>query len=101
MANVTKKRKYISFPKRQKSIDYGLTGGPDDANGTHLTLHRLKSIDEKDSTDQDMRVDYDNDTLSRSCVVPNLNDQIKLAAIYDNEPQIIKALSSLTNSEDS
>ncbi|XP_028413558.1 transient receptor potential cation channel subfamily A member 1-like [Dendronephthya gigantea] len=100
MATAPRKRKYISFPKRQKSIDYGLHGGPDDPNGTHITLHRLKSIDEKDSTDQDMRIDYGTNTLSNSCVTPNKNDQLKLAAIYDDEPQIIRILSSLTNQED-
>ena len=100
MSTTAKKRKYMYFPKRQQSLDYGYGDGPDDVNGTHLKLQRLKSIDEKDSIDleKENRVS----TLGgRSAPVnSSLFNRIKLAAIYDDEAEIIRILSSETNMDD-
>ncbi|CAB3998976.1 ankyrin repeat domain-containing [Paramuricea clavata] len=95
MSSNTRKRKYMYFPRRQKSLDYGLTDETDGVNGKRLMLHRLKSIDEKDSTDV-----ADSGLDSKYGVQGSLSDQIKLAAIYDNEPEIIRILSSETNMDD-
>ena len=94
MANVGRKRKY--FPRRQKSFDFYSSDEVDAINGNqHFNLNRLKSIDEKDSTDLKLeRPDKD------SRVKASLSDGIKLAAIYDDEAEIIRILSSVTNMPD-
>ncbi len=78
------KRKY--FPRRKKSsADYGLS---DEADGNHMqTLQRLKSIDENDETDLERSATYVDSNQS-------LSNQIKRAAIYDDEAEIIRILTS-------
>ena len=101
MSNSARKLKYVTyFTKRQMSLDYGYGDGPEDANGTHLKLQRLKSIDEKDSIDLEKANRAT--TLSGRSVPLNssLFNRIKLAAIYDDEAEIIRILSSETSMRD-
>ena len=102
MSNVQRKRKYIHFPRRQKSLDLGLSGDPDDPNqnGQRIPLHRMKSIDEKDSTEVERsNADLDEKSVKGKDKIYNLADRIKLAAIYDDEAEIIQILSSETSME--
>ena len=84
--------KYVLFPRRQKSADSGFS---DDADGNHMRLQRLKSIDENDNKDLERSA-----TLFRtrpdSMQVDHANpsNQIKTAAIYDEEAEILEILSS-------
>ena len=95
MSNVQRKRKYINFPRRQKSL--GLSGDPDDPNQNtqRIPLHRIKSIDEKDSTEVERsNADLDKKSAKGKDKIYNLADRIKLAAIYDDEVEIHQILSS-------
>ena len=100
MSDIARKRKYMYFPRRQKSVDYGLS---DEADGNHMKLQRLKSIDENDSTDLLERsathVDTTIDKMWGCQGSPS--NQIKLAAIYDDEAEIIRILSSMKEKEKS
>ena len=97
MSDIAKKRKWMYFPRRQKSVDSGLS---DDADGNHMTLQRLKSIDENDSRDLERSA-----TRVRTRTLDQMrgvhdspSNQIKLAAIYDDEGEIIRILSSIKES---
>ncbi len=91
MSDIARKRKCMYFPRRQKSVDYGSS---DEADGNHMKLQRLKSIDENDSTDLL--------ELDKMCGVQGSpSNQIKLAAIYDDEAEIIRILSSMKEKENS
>ncbi len=82
------------FSRRRKSVDYGLS---DEADGNHMKPQRLKSIDENDSTDLlEMSATHVGTTLDKMrSVHGNPSNQIKLAAIYDDEAKIIRILSSM------
>ena len=70
---------------KKGSADYGLS---DEADGNHMqTLQRLKSIDENDETDLERSATYVDSNQS-------LSNQIKRAAIYDDEAEIIRILTS-------
>ena len=93
------KRRFAYFPRRQKSFDYYSSEELDGENGNRpYALHRLKSIDEKDSTDLERSATHlDRSVDKNSRVKPNLSDGIKIAAIYNDEAEIIKILSSLSS----
>ena len=96
----SKNRKYSYFPTRQKSFDYYSSDELDGENGNRpFDLHRHKSIDEEDSTDNLERsaTQLDSSVDKNWRVKPSLNDGIKIAAIYDDEAEIIKILSSLSS----
>ena len=99
-----RKRKFMYLPRRQKSLDYGLGDGTD-TNGSVLPhvmpLHRLRSIDENDSTDEVERTTR-NDDLDQCIgkVENSLGDQVKMAAIYDDEREIINIFTSFTRKAD-
>ncbi len=86
MSDIAKKRKCVYFPTR--IFDSGLS---DDADGNHMALQRIKSIDENDSKDLERSA-----TLVRTSTLDQMpSDKIKIAAIYDDEAEIIRILSSM------
>ena len=100
MSNTARKRKYVThFTKRLMSLDYGYGDGLEDASGTHLKLQRLESMDEKDSIDLENRAT--SLTGRSSPLNSSLFNRIKLAAIYDDEAEITRILSSETSMSDS
>ena len=94
-----KKRRFGYSARRQKSFDYCSDDEVDVEDGNqHFSL---KSMDEKDSTDNLERSPTRLDrSVDKNCrVKPNQNDSIKIAAIYNDEAEIIKILKSLSSTE--
>ena len=86
MSRKQTKCKFIPLPSRRKSLDTAVKMNVNDPNqnGQGMSIERFISLNEKDSTE----VERSNDKIY------NLVDRIKLAAIHDNEAEIIRILSS-------
>ena len=91
MSDIAKKGKYVLFPRRQKSADSGFS---DDADGNHMRLQRLKSIDENDNKDLERTATLVGTRPYSMQIDHNPSNKMKTAAIYDEEKEILKILSS-------
>ena len=90
MSDIANKLKRVKF---QRSIDSALN---DDADGNAMTTE-LKSMDENDGTDLERSATRVRTRTLDQMRVDNSN-KIKLAAIYDDEAEIIRILNSIKES---
>ena len=86
MANYVRSRWYVGFPRPKRSVDYDLS-----SEVNRAALARLKSIDEQDTKDLQRAgtvPDVSDVNENGSKVQTSLADEMKLAAIYDDERMI-------------
>ncbi|XP_046848681.1 transient receptor potential cation channel subfamily A member 1-like isoform X1 [Xenia sp. Carnegie-2017] len=86
MANYVRSRWYVGFPRPKRSVDYDLS-----SEVNRAALARLKPIDEQDTTDLQRAgtvPDVSDVDENGSKVQTSLADEMKLAAIYDDQTMI-------------
>ncbi|XP_046848686.1 transient receptor potential cation channel subfamily A member 1-like [Xenia sp. Carnegie-2017] len=88
MANYVRSRWHVGFPRRQRSVDYDLS-----SEVNRDALARLKPIDEQGTIELAGSIPIVSDVDENgSKVQKSLADQLKLAAIYDDQKTITNIL---------
>ena len=88
------RNRFSNFPRRQQSFDFGGSHDNEIRRTIELSLHRLKSVDEKDSDFEKI------DLFERASISKDKNHksvQIKLAAIYDDDREIMQIITNETD----
>ncbi|XP_046848105.1 transient receptor potential cation channel subfamily A member 1-like [Xenia sp. Carnegie-2017] len=93
MANHVRSRWHVGFPRRQRSVDYDLS-----SEVNRAALARLKPIDEQGTIELAGSIPIVFDVDENGSKVQNsLADQLKLAAIYDDQKTINNILREKTS----